>query len=435
MLKLILPILLLLLQACGNKSSFQSFQAPRTNQQAGIIAACTTESQALSIAQTYGAKFRVINQKARLMEIIGVDPADIIKINPKAKLKNNKIYNDLIEVSANSVSSNSIEVEAQSVFSHLQQIDAHQLPSSARGNGVVVAVIDSGVWMGHEHLSHLIYQNSAETNNGQDSDGNGKIDDIRGWDFYNWDNDPSDDHGHGTHVAGLVVGAHSGIASEATILPIKVLSHQGRGDLATITAGILYAIERGAQVINLSLGGPSGGAITQEIQNLINSVQLGSSQGIMFVAASGNGGEDGIGDCNDEAPIYPANINNQALISVAAVNSQNQLTTYSNFGPKTVHVAAPGGTSNFGLFSTYKQLCTGNCHQYANYAAMNGTSMAAPIVSGLIAAIKSVKPNLTTAQIRQIVLNTGTEHASLDNKVQSGRVINAKRAIEAALAY
>src|SRR5690606_17709986 len=208
------------------------------------------------------------------------------------------------------------------------------------------------------------------------------------YDFYNGDNYPNDDHGHGTHVAGLAAGTRSGVAPKAKIMPIKVLNSNGQGDIATIAAGILYALDMGADIINLSLGGVGSQMAQRDIESLISGVRLAESKGRLLVAAAGNGGDDFLGDCNDEDPIYPSSFQTDSIISVAAVDSYNNLAYYSNYGGSTVHIAAPGGNGGYeGLNSTTID---------GSYNYMSGTSMATPLVSGLAALIKSSNPNLSS---------------------------------------
>jgi len=230
----------------------------------------------------------------------------------------------------------------------------------------------------------------------------------------------------------LAAGTLGGIAPKAKILPIKVLSSSGSGDLGTIAAGILYAIENGADVINLSLGGPAAGQISSELQKMIDIVALAEKNDIMIVAAAGNGGNDGIGDCNDENPIYPANIESSNIISVAAVDSNNQLTSYSNFGGKTVSVAAPGGAQNQGILSTGLAYCEEDCGpQDAQYYSSAGTSMASPIVAGLVALIRSYDKDLTHEQIKEIIMKNGNSNDGLQGLIQSGQVINVQKSLAA----
>ena len=413
----------------------------------GIIASCTTRSQALEIAGETGTQFRVINEKRKLIEFIGLNQDELKKRLPRAKFKANKIYEQKLiqsDFGAQNVPNTEFYGAHTPVyrnsnsgrsFPHLEQIDA--LSNTYQGQGVVIAVIDTGVYYNHPHLSPNIYTNPSESHgsngNNRDDDGNGLRDDYAGWDFYNGDAYPIDDNGHGTHVAGLSASTFMGIAPKAKILPVKVLSANGSGDLGTITAGILYAIDRGADIINLSLGGSPTSVITREIRELINSVKVADSKGVLIVAAAGNGGSDGIGDCNDEQPIYPASIQEDNVLTVASVNRYDQLTEYSNFGGQSVHVAAPGGDQYTGqLYAPAIAYCNGPCSSSnVPYVGMMGTSMATPVTAGLAAVVKSMRNNYSPKQIKNHIMNTGTYQNELEDYVFSSKVINVQSAIEA----
>ena len=208
---------------------------------------------------------------------------------------------------------------------------------------------------------------------------------------------------------------------------MKVLSASGSGDLATIAAGVLYAIDNGAHVVNLSLGGPASGVIGPALENLVKHIQVARDRNITIVAAAGNGNEDGIGDCNEDYPVWPATIESENLIAVGAVNANNQLTAYSNFSPKSVHVAAPGGEGAQGLLSTVAPNCTTVCsNHHAVYGRMSGTSMATPVVSGIVALVKSVSSGLASTAIRSHIMKNGVQVSELVGRIQSGKVVNVK---------
>lgn len=442
-------ILLINLVSCG-KSITEILSAPKTQDQAGLIASCATRAQAVELAKSEGIKFRIINEKRKIVEFYGVSPEELARMLPKSRLSENKVYKESIIAGENT---KTISVKdypfygphtpkyrtesAGRYFPHLKQIDALLPHGGALGQGVTIAIVDTGVYYNHPHLSPNIKTNPSDPHGSQgnnlDDDNNGFSDDYVGWDFYNGDAYPIDDNGHGTHVAGLAAGTYGGVAPKAKILPVKVLDGNGRGDLGSIAAGILYAIDMGADIVNLSLGGPAAGAASRDIQALLNSVQIAEQNDALIIAAAGNGGNDGIGDCNDAQPMYPANIKNGSVIAVAAVNTFNEITSYSNFGIDSVHVAAPGGDQYAGgLLSTGIPSCNGPCSLDSEvYKSLMGTSMATPVVSGLAALVKSATPSLSNLQIKSIIINHGVDVDSLVNKVQSGQVVNAKLAVEA----
>lgn len=446
-----IAMMAILFTSCG-KTLSEITSAPKSQDRAGIIASCTTKAQAEELAQSHGVQYRVINEKRKLIEFYHISESELKEVLPKAKTKQNIVFDEPLVQGDNFQAQSGINYQYYGAhnresrtsdisrfFPHLDQVEGHDFVSNVKGSGVTIAIIDTGVYYNHPHISPNIKTNNSDRHgnnaNGVDNDGNGYIDDYAGWDFYNGDAYPIDDHGHGTHVAGLAAGTYAGIAPNAKILPVKVLGADGRGDLGSIAAGILYAIDNGADIINLSLGGPGGGAVTNEIKNLLSSIQVAKQQDIMVIAAAGNGGSDGIGDCNDASPVYPASFDESNLLSVASVDSFNALASYSNFGGESVHVAAPGGsTQNGGLLSLALPSCFGQCSQGTQpYTRSSGTSMATPIVAGLAALIKSAKPSLNHNQIYNIIMNSGIEIGDLQGVIQSGQVINIRNAILDAL--
>lgn len=225
---------------------------------------------------------------------------------------------------------------------------------------IVIAVIDTGMDYTHPALSHLLWTNEKEIpDNGKDDDENGYIDDVNGWDFYNDDNDPMDDQSHGTHVSGTIGGKDIGIVHEVSIMPLKFLSKYGQGNLADAIKAINYAVDNGADIMSNSWGGgPKSKALEEAIQHA-------DEHGVIFIAASGNSFND-----NDKYPAYPASYDIKNVISVAASDKDDELAFFSNWGEKSVHVAAPG-------VAIYSSVLKGK------YQAFSGTSMAAPHISGI----------------------------------------------------
>jgi len=220
---------------------------------------------------------------------------------------------------------------------------------------VVIAVTDTGIDFAHPDIGNglnaNIWTNDAEVNGtpGVDDDGNGYIDDRRGWDFVGGDNSPTDyfhdfmgNAGHGTHVAATIaaLGNNSvgitGVNWHASIMPLRILGANGLTDTARIIEAIVYAADNGAKVINASWGG--GG----HSQALYDAISYANDSGCLFVAAAGNGGDDAIGDDNDLTPFYPASYDLPNIIAVAATDHNNILGDFSNYGAASVHVAAPG---------------------------------------------------------------------------------------------
>ena len=259
------------------------------------------------------------------------------------------------------------------------------------GQGMVVAVIDTGVDRNHVDLDANMWVNARETfGDGIDNDGNGFVDDYYGWNFSNNNSNPFDDNSHGTHVAGTIAGENNGmgvtgVAYDAKIMAVKVLDANGSGTLSNIAKGIRYAADNGAHVINLSLGGSSG---SSELQS---AVQYAWSKGVSLMMAAGNSG--------GSSPIFPAAYANQYGMAIGAINSTGALASFSNrAGSVTLDYVTAAGVS---IYSTIP----GN-----SYATLSGTSMATPQMAGAMALLmqanKASGKNLSLAQLESLFTST-----------------------------
>ncbi len=283
---------------------------------------------------------------------------------------------------------------------------------------VIVALIDSGIILNRPDLSSNLWVNPGEVaGNGVDDDGNGKIDDINGWDFVNNDNDPTDDTAvlHGTHMAGIIgakgnegVGI-AGITWTVQLMVLKFLNASGSGTVADEISAIQYATAKGAHIINVSVGGYT---FSQAEKDAIDAFPG------LFVVPAGNGGADSIGDDNDITPVYPACYASPNIIAVAATDQNDALAGFSNFGTTCVDLAAPG-----------VNILSDNAVGIVAFGT--GTSAAAPQVSGVAALMKAQDPNRTTAEIRSAILSTVDAKAGLSGKVATGGRLNARAALAA----
>jgi subtilisin family serine protease len=296
-------------------------------------------------------------------------------------------------------------------------LDVPEAWQTTRGSSsVVVAVIDTGVDISHVDLKGNIWRNPGEiAGNGIDDDGNGYVDDVNGWDFRNGDATVFDDakqDAHGTHVAGTVAALAdngTGVASVAPgvkVMPLKFLGGtDGSGSTSGAIAAIRYATAKGAKVINASWGTPGG-----EDKLLRDTI---AKSGAVFVAAAGNHGSD-----NDATPVSPANLSAANIVSVASIDITGTFSTFSNYGPTTVDVGAPGGR----IVSTWPG---------DKYAYSDGTSMAAPHVAGVAALAASVNPGLSATQIVDVVNQAAVANPlrSLSGKTVTGGMPNAATAV------
>jgi subtilisin family serine protease len=254
------------------------------------------------------------------------------------------------------------------------------------GQGVTIAVLDTGVDLNHPDLIGNLWRNPGEiSGTGIDDDANGFVDDVFGWDFVDNNAFAVDGHGHGTHVAGTIAaGANgfgaTGIAHGAAIMPVRVLDDRGVGSSFDVAAGIRYAADNGADIINLSLGGAFNSAIW-------SAVDYAGRLGSLVVAATGN-------EFASE-PGYPARFSAAMghVISVGAHTIADQIASFSNGvgASSAVQVDAPG----VGVFSTLPG---------GRYGRLSGTSMAAPHVAGLAALALSANPQLSATQLRSLIV-------------------------------
>ena len=289
--------------------------------------------------------------------------------------------------------------------------------------GVTVGILDTGVDYTHSDLLPNIWANPGESGagretNGIDDDLNGYVDDYRGWDWVADDNAPADEHWHGTHVAGTVgargndgVGV-AGVAWRVGLVPLRVLSASGSGQVSDLISAYAYARAQGLKIVNASLGGSEGSQAEYDA--------LAAASDTLFVVAAGNGGTDGVGDDNDATPTYPCAYDLPNVICVAATDNRDELAGFSNFGSTSVDLAAPGVT----IASTVPRDTSGDRWAYAD-----GTSMATPHVSGAAALAWARSPAASVADIRSALLSNVDPVPSLAGVTVTGGRLNAYRAL------
>lgn len=309
---------------------------------------------------------------------------------------------------------------------------------------IVVAVIDTGVDYTHEDLLPNMWRNSKEIpNNNIDDDQNGYVDDIVGWDFLSNDNKPYDlaatsmqdimngqNPGHGTHCAGNVAARGnnskgiSGVAPNAQIMALRFIGNEG-GTTADAIKSIKYAVDNGAKVLSNSWGSegedPADGADNQALKDVI---KYAADHDVLFIAAAGNGHQGaGYNNDTDSKPGVPASYTNDNIISVAAIDTNDKLGSFSNWGVKSVDIAAPGvkvfSTTVNGKYSDTVIPLLG-----ANW---DGTSMACPHVAGAAALYWSAHPEKTYAQVKDALLSSVKKIAAVDGKVSSNGKLNVEQ--------
>lgn len=334
-------------------------------------------------------------------------------------------------------------------------------------SGVVVAVLDSGIRYTHEDLAGNMWRNPGETGtdangndkatNGIDDDNNCYIDDVFGASLGPGDpaacpgtdwrsGDPMDNTGHGSHVAGTIGAVANngkgiaGIAWDVQLMAVKFIHPPGNennfcfnpqslgcGDTSDAIELFIYAVDQGVDIFNASFGNSN----RTQADEWEDALQIAKEAGVIFVGAAGNGGGDGTGDDNDNPgpsgsvspPEYPSSLPHDNIVAVAATDRNDQLASFSNFGHETVDLAAPG----VGILSTWGD-------NDANYIAINGTSMAAPHVSGALALLKARYPDEHYTALIQRLLANVTPLPNLAGRVRSGGRLNLERAITTPLA-
>ncbi len=291
---------------------------------------------------------------------------------------------------------------------------------STGSSDVLVGVIDTGIDHTHPDLAANIWTNSGEiAGNGVDDDGNGFVDDVHGYDFYNDDGDPLDDHFHGTHCSGTIgaVGNNAtgvvGVCWNVSIAGLKFLSDQGGGSNSDAVDAIYYATSIGCDITNNSWG---GGPLEQ---TLFDAIKDAGEHDILFLAAAGNSAAD-----NDVDPHYPGSYDCDNVIAVASTDHNDALSVFSSYGATTVDVAAPG-TDILSTFPTYLTDAMSARDYSTHYGTLNGTSMSTPHVAGLCALLKSLMTDMNAAGIKERIMNESDPLAALDGKMVSGGRINA----------
>lgn len=290
--------------------------------------------------------------------------------------------------------------------------------------GVTVAIIDTGISLDHPDLAPNLWTNEGEVpGNGLDDDGNGFVDDVYGYNFWDGNADATDENNHGSHLAGIIGGVGdngvgiAGVSWRARLMPLRFTDSHGSGTSSRAIEAIDYAIRNGANIINaswtLKLDGASGPG---NDSLLYKAILKASEAGILFVTASGNQFGTGVGLNIESSPVYPSSFDLSNIVSVAALNSSGSLAGYSNYGQVSVDLAAPGSS----IVSTAA---------FGRYAAMTGTSIATAVVSGAAALVLSVRPDLTPQQVKGVLEESVVPIDSLSDTTSSGGSLNLYNAV------
>ncbi|HEV2886833.1 MAG TPA: S8 family peptidase [Jatrophihabitans sp.] len=291
-------------------------------------------------------------------------------------------------------------------------------------SSVYVGIIDEGIQYTHPDLAGQV-GNPLETANGVDDDGNGYVDDVYGWDFANNDNSIYDGgtrgslDDHGTHVSGTIGAKANGAGVVGVNWNVRLISGKFLGRNGGTTANAIKAIDyfndlkaRGVNIVatNNSWG---GGGFSQA---LMDAIGRANTANILFIAAAGNGGSDQVGDNNDVTPHYPSTYSNPNIVAVAAITSTGARASFSNYGPTTVDIGAPGAA----IWSSTA---------YNIYESYSGTSMATPHVTGAAALYASTHPGATAAAIKNALLSSAVPTSSMAGVTTTGGRLDAYAAL------
>jgi hypothetical protein len=296
-------------------------------------------------------------------------------------------------------------------------IDAEEAWNVTHGSaGVVVGILDTGLDLTHPDLAGNVWVNPGENcagcrTDGLDNDANGYVDDWRGWDFVNNDNNPTDDNGHGSHVAGIIgaVGNNgvgvTGVNWDVELMPLKFLNAAGSGTTADAIEALLYATANGADLTNNSW------AAAPFSQAMLDAIAQADAANSLFVAAAGNDGLD-----RDTYTDYPAAYGSPNIIVTAATDSNDVRAWFSGYGARTVDLGAPG----VNVYSTWR---------LSSYRFASGTSMATPQVAGAAALTKAAFPAASDLGLKALLLRTSDANASLAGRTTTGGRLNANEAV------
>jgi thermitase len=295
---------------------------------------------------------------------------------------------------------------------------------------IIVAVVDTGVDHNHEDLKDVMWMNPGEIpGDGIDNDGNGYVDDVYGINPLikdpngNTTTDTMASHWHGTHVAGTIAATQNngvgiaGVANNVKIMAIRTVPDTADELDSDIVESFVYAAQHGARIINCSFGKKhnEGGMVVQDVIE-----EIGRKYGVLVIASAGNDSWGPINwSNNDVTPKYPASFESDYLMVIASTTSNGSLSSFTNIGKKTVHLASPGSN----IYSTLN----GN-----KYGMASGTSMAAPNASGVAAMVLGYNPNLSGKALKQVLMSSVVKVPDYKDKMAAEGRINLKTALQAA---
>jgi thermitase len=301
----------------------------------------------------------------------------------------------------------------------LEQTESWEAWRLSKGSrDIVVAVVDTGIDVNHPDLKENLWTNPGEagldgqgndkSSNGIDDDGNGYIDDVHGWNFVHDNNNISDNHGHGTHIAGIIGGANGGVAPHVSIMVLKYFDPEARdlNPMANTVKAIRYATKMGAKIINYSGGGLNPNPLEAA------AIRAAAAKDILLVAAAGNEKSN-----SDIHGYYPADYGLPNIMSVTAIDENERILPSSNYGIHSVDIAAPGEN----IYSTLPG---------GGYGFMTGTSQATAFATGVAVLLMAQRPELQKPeQLIAHMIDTGFKDEDLRGKTRKQTILNSYRAL------
>jgi serine protease len=366
------------------------------------------EEKLQQVLKKYNLKLRKKGKKHKFMVLKTTKSEDVLE-KIKQLQNESELFTDVSKHYIDTLASTEGTAGTSSLLQwYMKKIDCDNAWPKSTGANVVVAVLDTGVRKTHPGLKNAKF--------------------TTGYDFVNDDNDPSDDNNHGTHISGIIgmpyngVNGLSGVAYNCTIMPIKVLDAAGNGNHVDVADGIYWAVDHGAHIINLSLGGPHS-------QSKEDAVKYANDRGVLVVCAAGN--------TADGTQFYPAAY--PSTLSISAIDYNNQLAPYSNYGA-TISLCAPGGSNrDFNYDAYWDAIISCSFDSVSNDNILSyryGTSSAASQVTGVAALIKAANPTLTPRDIKKILESTSQDLGDPGWDPYYGYgLINAANALNRAAAF
>lgn len=399
---------------------------------AALVLAAPSAAQAgegdIIVLREPGSSAREIREDAgvRIVKALPVERAELVKprdgdvADAVAELRADE---DVVLAEPDRpVAIDSLAVPNDAFFLSLWGLPDSMVPAAwttATGVNVTVGVVDTGVRADHLDLAGQLTGNPRELGggretNGVDDDGNGFIDDFRGWDFVTGDNLPQDGNGHGTHVTGTIAALAdngrgvAGVAPGAKVVPLRALDENGKGFMSTIASALDYAGELGLPIVNASLSGGYTNFLERVVAEHPNT---------LYVVAAGNSNRN-----NDDPALasYPCALPQANVLCVAAHDRNGRRASFSNSGATSVDLSAPG----VDVMSTW--------HSSPNaYATTEGTSMASPHVAGAAALVLSARPGVTAAQLKWALMSSANVTPALTGTTVTGGRLDAAAAVVA----